>query len=311
MARAEGGPAALGDVAGEVPERPQDGPPVRILTGDYGPRGPSAHPATSESSPALPGRALVFGPVSSGSTSTRLTWDQVGTTRLARDEDRQIRGVVRHIPAAGIPYYEAELVGRHRLTSPGTVPRLGHQQRSGHPLGDVGVFGPTQSLGAYRSEDDAVAGVEDALQITQTPPRPEVERTAARWVRFGRWPSTHDLDLLLDAPDYTAIEAQVADLDRLRAPGTCPRESWATRTIPVTDLPVDPALLDQAVNHARGLPLDLHLSPWPRGYSVGAWVPPPYTTAEICWRPTLHIRFFRGGVPLDEVTREVFPAQEA
>lgn len=117
-----------------------------------------------------------------------------------------------------------------------------------------------------------------------------------RWLRYGTWPSNHDLDLILEADErtYEAVEQLVGPL--VLEPG---RIDYGARQVRVDDLPIPPDLIRQAADAAGGLPLDAKLSPYPRGFSVGAWIDPPYTTAHLAWGSTLSKAFFAGAVPLD------------
>lgn len=114
-----------------------------------------------------------------------------------------------------------------------------------------------------------------------------------RWLRFGRWPSAHDLDLILDADEgtYESFEALVGQLD-MEDP------DLGRRCIAVNRLPLPEQVVREAIKAADGLPLDAFLSPQPHGFSVAAWIEPPYSVANLSWRATLGKPFFQGAVPL-------------
>ena len=115
-----------------------------------------------------------------------------------------------------------------------------------------------------------------------------------RWERFGRWPSTHDLDLYLDADAAT-----YARLELLAGqPGDAPV------TVPIEVLPCANELRRIGTEH--GVPLDLFLVPTPGDLSVAAWIEPPYTFAVIDWRGTFDRSFFeperKTGAPWERQT---------
>lgn len=115
-----------------------------------------------------------------------------------------------------------------------------------------------------------------------------------RWLRFGTWPSSHDLDLMLDADDYEFLGEMCPYPDDVQEAALAPPHILTRPTVPLPD-----RLVEQAVNTARGLPLDLFLFPVPAGFSLKAWVPPPYDRWEVHWAMT-NKAFFVDAMPLEE-----------
>lgn len=112
----------------------------------------------------------------------------------------------------------------------------------------------------------------------------------ATWKMFGRWPSTHDLDLLLDADPATR-----RTLTRWAGP---PDDRY--RFVRPDEVPIPEALIQQAIDTAAGckpspfvaygrdaLPIDAVLLRRRNRPSLVAWVPPPYTTWRLNWTPPI------------------------
>ena len=98
-----------------------------------------------------------------------------------------------------------------------------------------------------------------------------------QWLRFGRWPSSHDINLVLDATEdeYERIEQSVWCLSHEHG-----------ETVKVTAPPVPECLVAAAIAAADGLLIDAFLSPHPGDFSVAAWSVPPYSVWRIGWRAT-------------------------
>lgn len=111
--------------------------------------------------------------------------------------------------------------------------------------------------------------------------------TRPRWLRFGRWPSENDLDLMLEGGDAAALAAIVSR--RVRDP--------CFLVAPLAGLPVPPGLWAAAIRAAGGLPVDAFLVPRPGGWSLVARTEPPYEWVVAQWVPTGGT-FFARAVPL-------------
>ena len=116
-------------------------------------------------------------------------------------------------------------------------------------------------------------------------PRPE---TRPRWLRFGSWPSKHDLDLVLEGGDADALTRVVPR--RVRDP--------LAKGVALGDL-LPPGLRADAIRAAGGLMLDMFLIAEPGGRSLEccAWGP-SYELAICSWVPTPDQHFFSKAVPL-------------
>lgn len=116
-----------------------------------------------------------------------------------------------------------------------------------------------------------------------------------RWLHFGRWPSSHDLDLLLDAdPEMRRTITRWAGQ---------PDDGY--RFLRPDELPIPEVLIQQAIDTAArhnptpfvaygrdALPIDAVLLRRRNRPSLVAWVPPPYTTWRLNWTPPIPDSFF-------------------
>lgn len=109
----------------------------------------------------------------------------------------------------------------------------------------------------------------------------------SRWQVYGRWPSTHDLDVLLDAD--SATRRAVA-----RWAATLGHDGY--HFVPAADVPLDATLIQQAIDAAArckplpflsygpdALPIDAILLRRRNRPCLIALVPPPYTTWRLTW----------------------------
>jgi hypothetical protein len=117
----------------------------------------------------------------------------------------------------------------------------------------------------------------------------EAEGGSLRWLRYGNWPSEHDLDLILSPGGYWAIRNLARSVPRY-VRGQVHQAEVPARLIP-------PPLLQQAIEAADGVDLDLILQP-SLPLALGAWLEAPrYEVAWVQWRE-VNNTFFRGAVPL-------------
>lgn len=112
-----------------------------------------------------------------------------------------------------------------------------------------------------------------------------------RWKVFGRWPSTHDLDVVLEADGHTrkSLARWAHSLGDARY-----------HFVPPADVPLPSELIQQATDLAArckpspflaygrdALPIDAYLIPRrPEKPSLAAWIPPPYTMWRLEWTQT-------------------------